>query len=106
MSRPVLAALRRRAPLRQLIFRGYTLFMEGKALRDHPRKTCHTACDPLLKQRGYCTKREWWKDAVFYQIYPRSFADGNGDGIGDLNGITSRLPYLAKLGIDVISGRN
>ena len=47
-------------------------------------------------------KRAWWKEAVIYQIYPRSFADSNGDGIGDLNGITSRLPYLAKLGIDVI----
>ena len=47
-------------------------------------------------------KRAWWKAAVIYQIYPRSFADSNGDGIGDLGGITSRLPYLAKLGIDVI----
>ena len=47
-------------------------------------------------------KRAWWKEAVIYQIYPRSFADSNGDGIGDLGGITSRLPYLAKLGIDVI----
>ena len=47
-------------------------------------------------------QRIWWKEAVIYQIYPRSFADSNGDGIGDLNGITERLPYLAKLGIDVI----
>ena len=47
-------------------------------------------------------QRTWWKEAVIYQIYPRSFADSNGDGIGDLNGITERLPYLAKLGIDVI----
>ncbi|MBR3313621.1 MAG: alpha-glucosidase [Atopobiaceae bacterium] len=46
--------------------------------------------------------RAWWKEAVIYQIYPRSFADSNGDGIGDLNGITAHLPYLAKLGIDVI----
>ena len=44
----------------------------------------------------------WWKEAVIYQIYPRSFMDANGDGIGDLQGIKSRLPYLAKLGIDVI----
>ncbi len=42
----------------------------------------------------------WWKEAVFYQIYPRSFADSNGDGIGDLPGITSRLDYLKDLGID------
>ena len=44
----------------------------------------------------------WWRSAVIYQIYPRSFADGNGDGIGDLAGIRSRLPYLATLGIDAI----
>ncbi len=44
----------------------------------------------------------WWKSAVVYQIYPRSFADSNGDGIGDLPGITSRLDHLALLGVDVI----
>ena len=45
---------------------------------------------------------EWWRDAVFYQIYIRSFADGNGDGVGDLAGIRSRLPYLADLGVDAL----
>ncbi|HEU5267050.1 MAG TPA: alpha-glucosidase, partial [Jatrophihabitans sp.] len=44
----------------------------------------------------------WWQSAVVYQIYPRSFADGNGDGIGDLAGIRSKLDYLATLGVDVI----
>jgi alpha-glucosidase len=44
----------------------------------------------------------WWQQAVFYQIYPRSFADGNGDGIGDFCGITERLDYLQDLGIDAI----
>ncbi len=44
----------------------------------------------------------WWRSAVVYQIYPRSFADSNGDGIGDIPGITSRLDYLAELGIDVL----
>jgi alpha-glucosidase len=44
----------------------------------------------------------WWKNAVIYEIYPRSFADTNGDGIGDLNGITRRLDYLASLGVDAI----
>ena len=46
--------------------------------------------------------KKWWKEAVVYQIYPRSFMDSNGDGIGDLNGITSRLDYLKDLGVDVI----
>ena len=45
---------------------------------------------------------EWWKRAVVYQIYPRSFCDSNGDGIGDLNGITSKLGYLKELGVDVL----
>ncbi|RKD30884.1 glycoside hydrolase family 13 protein [Lacrimispora algidixylanolytica] len=46
--------------------------------------------------------KTWWKEAVVYQIYPRSFQDSNGDGIGDLNGIRQRLDYLKRLGIDVI----
>ncbi|MDT0498742.1 alpha glucosidase [Algiphilus sp. W345] len=45
---------------------------------------------------------DWWRDAVIYQIYPRSFRDSNGDGIGDLNGIRERLGYLAELGADAI----
>lgn len=45
---------------------------------------------------------KWWKNAVVYQIYPRSFKDSNGDGIGDLEGIYEKLDYLAELGIDVI----
>jgi len=47
-------------------------------------------------------ERPWWRDAVTYQIYIRSFADSNGDGIGDVEGIRSRLPYLKQLGIDAI----
>jgi len=46
--------------------------------------------------------KKWWKEAVAYQVYPRSFQDSNGDGIGDLKGITKRLDYLKDLGIDVI----
>lgn len=48
------------------------------------------------------TDTGWWRDAVIYQVYPRSFADGNGDGMGDLEGIRSRLPYLRDLGVDAV----
>jgi len=51
---------------------------------------------------GTDTAREWWRDAVIYQVYPRSFADGNGDGIGDIPGITARLDHLETLGIDAV----
>ena len=47
-------------------------------------------------------KRAWWKEAVVYQVYPRSFKDGNGDGIGDLKGLMEKLGYISSLGIDVI----
>lgn len=47
-------------------------------------------------------ERKWWKESVVYQVYPRSFMDSNGDGIGDIKGITSKLDYLKELGIDVI----
>ena len=53
--------------------------------------------DPISARR-----QEWWRHAVTYQIYPRSFADANGDGVGDLPGITSRLPYLRELGVDAV----
>ncbi len=46
--------------------------------------------------------RKWWKEGIVYQIYPRSFQDSNGDGIGDLKGITSRLDYIQSLGVDII----
>jgi alpha-glucosidase len=48
------------------------------------------------------TQQQWWRDAVIYQIYPRSWADSDGDGIGDLPGITSRLPHLTALGVDAV----
>src|ERR1700722_17023438 len=46
--------------------------------------------------------RPWWRDAVVYQVYVRSFSDANGDGIGDLAGVRSRLPYLQELGVDAL----
>ncbi|MFQ5623925.1 MAG: alpha-glucosidase [Paracoccaceae bacterium] len=51
---------------------------------------------------GVKADRDWWRGAVIYQIYPRSFQDSNGDGIGDLSGIIHRLPYVANLGVDAI----
>ena len=45
---------------------------------------------------------DWWRGAVVYQVYPRSFQDSDGDGIGDLPGITARLPHIASLGVDAI----
>jgi oligo-1,6-glucosidase len=64
---------------------------------DVAKPAAHAAA-PLIN--GY--QPVWWKEAVVYQIYPRSFQDSNGDGIGDLNGITKHLDYLQKLGVDVI----
>jgi alpha-glucosidase len=54
------------------------------------------------EQPAGAADRAWWKHAVFYEIYPRSFADSNNDGIGDLNGIASKLGYLRDLGVDAI----
>ena len=62
-------------------------------------------CLPLLSSQSTAIdakSHEWWQDAVFYEIYPRSFADSNGDGIGDVKGINSKLDYLKQLGVDAI----
>ena len=45
-------------------------------------------------------RQTWWQSSVVYQIYPRSFQDSNGDGVGDIPGITSRLEYIRELGVD------
>jgi alpha-glucosidase len=63
---------------------------------------CLAAESVNAQQKSATHPRAWWQDAVFYEIYPRSFADSNNDGIGDLNGITSRLDYLHQLGVDAI----
>ncbi len=55
-----------------------------------------------MERMIFLTQANWWKESVVYQIYPRSFHDSNGDGIGDLQGIIQKLDYLKKLGIDVI----
>ena len=51
---------------------------------------------------GSAARRDWWKSAVVYQVYPRSFADSDGDGVGDLGGILGHLDYLELLGVDVV----
>ena len=55
-----------------------------------------------LAQQAQCEPAKWWQNAVLYEIYPRSFQDSNGDGVGDLNGIAQRLDYLQGLGVDAI----
>ncbi|MBB5840756.1 glycoside hydrolase family 13 protein [Kribbella italica] len=55
-----------------------------------------------MTERSTRPADDWWRSAVVYQVYPRSFADADGDGTGDVNGIRARLPYLAQLGIDAI----
>ncbi|CAM5420812.1 alpha-glucosidase [Streptomyces avidinii] len=59
-----------------------------------------TSLDGLPTSTG--TTPGWWREAVIYQVYPRSFADSNGDGMGDLEGIRTRLPYLKELGVDAV----
>ena len=63
-----------------------------------PDKTTTQTPAPPVDAEGH----QWWQHAVFYEIYPRSFADSNNDGVGDLNGIASKLDYLKKLGVDAI----
>ncbi|MFW6321093.1 MAG: alpha-amylase family glycosyl hydrolase, partial [Halohasta sp.] len=56
----------------------------------------------MTETRDQFIRREWWKESVIYQIYPRSFNDSNGDGIGDIPGIIEKLDYLDDLGVDII----
>ncbi|MFE9660262.1 alpha-amylase family glycosyl hydrolase [Streptomyces sp. NPDC005955] len=62
----------------------------------------HTADQPQSGTAAAATGPGWWTEAIIYQVYPRSFADGDGDGMGDLEGVRSRLPYLRDLGVDAL----
>ncbi len=73
----------------------------GKDFFEDVLKLVNTEPDVPVVSKGTITKK-WWKEAVFYQIYPRSFYDTNGDGIGDLRGIIEKLDYLKDLGVDAL----
>ncbi len=65
--------------------------------------SCHSnSKNEIGNNNADTSDRKWWKEAIVYQVYPRSFKDANGDGIGDLKGIISKLDYIKSLGIDVV----
>jgi alpha-glucosidase len=82
-------------------------FETGMKIRNTRRAIACCATALALSTMSAQTKpgtdsADWWKNAVIYEVYPRSFQDSNGDGVGDLNGITQKLDYLKKLGVDAI----
>ena len=64
--------------------------------------TSNTSSTAAVADADKAVDKDWWRGAVIYQIYPRSYQDSTGDGIGDLPGIVDRLPYIASLGVDAI----
>ena len=62
----------------------------------------NTATLATLSGSDLAADPNWWRQASVYQIYPRSFSDSNGDGLGDIKGITAKVPYLKELGIDAV----
>src|SRR5580693_6619307 len=85
--------------------------------RTVPTSTVPASTAPIIRKRSApadfqevnvpstgqgASAHDWWRTAAIYEVYVRSFADGNGDGVGDLAGVRARLPYLAELGIDAI----
>ncbi|MFB6894518.1 alpha-amylase family glycosyl hydrolase [Kitasatospora sp. NPDC056327] len=71
-------------------------------MTQNPADTSRPATGATAHEAGAGADSGWWRDAVIYQVYPRSFADSNGDGTGDLPGVRSRLPYLRDLGVDAV----
>jgi len=77
----------------------------NNALTEQPVSVSDPVADPVPERRSNAAVepiQPWWRHAVVYEVYPRSFADGNGDGIGDLAGVRSRLEYLRELGVDAL----
>src|SRR5215471_8934625 len=88
------------APIKRLLISlalAATLLSSAVAAQQQPSPST-TSLHHAVDAEGH----QWWQHAVFYELYPRSFADSNNDGIGDLPGITSKLDYLKWLGIDAI----
>lgn len=83
------------------IFSAFALLLTLFACKNDAKPTTSKAVETAVDTSGVAD-RKWWKEAVVYQLYPRSFKDSNGDGVGDLQGIISKLDYLKSLGIDVI----
>ncbi len=81
---------------------GSILVLLSSALCGTGRPMAAQQAAPAVEASRAAKSTSWWKNAVIYEIYPRSFQDSNGDGIGDLNGIASRLDYLQELGVDAI----
>ena len=73
--------------------------LENKVIGEN---LCAQLPEKALGKKGESLKKTWWKEAVVYQIYTRSFRDTSGDGVGDLNGVTEKLEYLQRLGVDIL----
>src|SRR6267142_5015031 len=87
--------------LKSNVFNVVLLFCVGLCVQIFAVQDAHTAQFKSVTQREVDAEgHQWWQHAVFYELYPRSFADSNDDGVGDLNGITGRLDYLRDLGVD------
>src|ERR1700730_5165621 len=85
--------------MRKLIILLLTLFVLSSCRNNNP----DTGNTPKSDTSGNAIPdRKWWKEAVVYQLYPRSFKDSDGDGIGDLKGIISKLDYIKSLGVNVV----
>lgn len=87
------------SPQKYIIKAGFLVHLENNIIEEN---TSMQLPDKALGKKGENVKKTWWKEAVVYQIYTRSFKDTSGDGVGDLNGVTEKLDYLQSLGVDIL----